>query len=130
MGRLLFTRTAYDFWVLFLPDSCGFTCKAAFSTLTNVGFDPERFPPMIRRCVDLREGLKEKVAAAGGKTDFPDGPAAFQPAGSLDEMVAQGRHEAVWDGRDDSGRQVASGTYFYRLEAGAHSETKRMVLVK
>jgi len=67
-----------------------FTCKATFSTLTNVDFDPERFPPMIRRCIELREDLKGKVAAAGGKTDFPDGAATFQPGSSLDEMVAQG----------------------------------------
>jgi hypothetical protein len=46
------------------------------------------------------------------------------------EATPQGRHEAVWNGRDDSGRQVASGAYFYRLEAGDYSETKRMVLIK
>jgi hypothetical protein len=46
------------------------------------------------------------------------------------EPHTPGRHEVVWNGRDDSGRQVASGTYFYRLEAGAYSETKRMVLIK
>ncbi|MFH2053292.1 MAG: FlgD immunoglobulin-like domain containing protein [bacterium] len=46
------------------------------------------------------------------------------------EVFDPGRHEAIWNGRDDSGRQCASGTYFYRLEAGQYSETKRMVLVK
>jgi hypothetical protein len=46
------------------------------------------------------------------------------------DMVEAGHKEIVWRGRDGSGRQVASGTYFYRLEAGQYSETKRMVLVK
>jgi hydroxylamine reductase len=29
-----------------------FTAEAAFSTLTNVNFDPARFQPMINRCVN------------------------------------------------------------------------------
>ena len=67
-----------------------FTCEAAFSTLTNVDFDPERFVPLIRRCVALRENLKEKVKAAGGNIDFPDGPATFSPEASLEGLVKQG----------------------------------------
>lgn len=70
-----------------------FTCKAAFSTLTNVNFDPARFQPLINQCVKLRENLKQKVKAAGGKVDFSEGPATFKPAGTLDELVKQG--EAV-----------------------------------
>ncbi|PKN29231.1 MAG: hydroxylamine reductase [Deltaproteobacteria bacterium HGW-Deltaproteobacteria-21] len=71
----------------------GFTAEAAFSTLTNVDFDQERFLPLINRCVELRESLKGKVKAAGGKTDFPDGPASFKPESTLQGMVSQG--EAV-----------------------------------
>ncbi len=67
-----------------------FTCEAAFSTLTNVDFDPERFVPLISRCVELRENLKEKVKAAGGNIDFPDGPATFSPEASLEGLVKQG----------------------------------------
>ena len=37
-----------------------FTCKAIFSTLTNVNFDPDRFVQLIQRCVALRDNLKRK----------------------------------------------------------------------
>jgi hypothetical protein len=46
------------------------------------------------------------------------------------EIHTPGRQEVVWNGRDDAGRQVASGTYFYQLEAGTFRETRRMTLVK
>jgi len=70
-----------------------FTCEAIFSTLTNVDFDRERFVSLINRCVALREQLKAKVQAAGGKVDFAQGPATFIPEGSLEGLVKQG--EAV-----------------------------------
>jgi len=67
-----------------------FTCEATFSTLTNVDFDPERLITLIKRTVELREDLKAKVKAAGGKWDFSDGPAALQPAALQEELVKQG----------------------------------------
>lgn len=67
-----------------------FTVKAAFSTLTNVDFDPLRFQDLINRTVALREDLNAGVEAAGGSTEFPEGPAHFEPAGDLDGMVKQG----------------------------------------
>mgnify|MGYP000974098669 CR=1 FL=1 len=41
-----------------------------------------------------------------------------------------GRHEAVWDGRDASGRAVSSGVYLYRLEAGGQAGMGKMTLVR
>ena len=67
-----------------------FTVKAAFSTLTNVDFDPDRFQDLINRSVALREKLKAKVAEAGGKTDLPSGPAQLTPAKDLEELITQG----------------------------------------
>jgi hypothetical protein len=40
-----------------------------------------------------------------------------------------GAYRASWDGLDESGAPAASGHYLYRLEAGGHHETKRLVLV-
>ncbi len=70
-----------------------FTCEAIFSTLTNVDFDPERFDPLIRKAVALRERLKETVKEKGGRADVRENAAAFQPAEDIQGLVRQG--EAV-----------------------------------
>jgi len=41
-----------------------------------------------------------------------------------------GTYEVEWDGTDESGSRVASGIYFYRLTAGDHSRTCKMMLMK
>jgi len=44
--------------------------------------------------------------------------------------TAQGPGQVVWQGTDESGRAVASGVYFYRLEDGGRAEMGKMVLVR
>jgi hypothetical protein len=48
----------------------------------------------------------------------------------VDAREGAGPHAVVFDGRDDAGRPMASGVYFYRLEAGAYAQTRKMVLLK
>jgi len=72
-----------------------FSNEAIFSTLTNVDFDPDRFVALISEAVQLREALKEKVGAGGGKADFSEEAANFTPAESMDAMVAQGEKVAI-----------------------------------
>jgi len=67
-----------------------FALEAVFATLTNVDFDPERFRALIERAVALRDGMKAKVAAAGGKTDFAEPAASFTPAAGVAGLAAQG----------------------------------------
>ena len=49
--------------------------------------------------------------------------------------VVVGRREAGiytirWDGRDDSGRALASGVYLCRLRAGGEAQTRKLLLVR
>jgi len=48
----------------------------------------------------------------------------------LSDQMAAGSHKVVWNGRDNRGQRVASGTYFYRLQTGDQVLARRMVLVK
>jgi len=48
----------------------------------------------------------------------------------VSEALTAGPHTAVWRGDDRQGRPVASGVYFYRLEADGRQLSKRMLLVK
>ncbi len=46
-----------------------------------------------------------------------------------DELTI-GQHSVVWDGKDESGKGVSSGIYFYKLRAGTYTSTKKMILLK
>ena len=48
----------------------------------------------------------------------------------LDADLPQGDHSLVWDGRDTNNRDVASGIYFIKLEAGGKTSIRKAMLVK
>ena len=61
--------------------------------------------------------------------------AVFDLRGRTVKVLADRPHEpgsytVTWDGRDSSGRPLASGVYFYRLTAPGYVATRKMVLLK
>lgn len=71
------------------------------------------------------------VGLAGGRVRVD----IFNSAGQrvrqlLDSSLPAGAHDILWDGRDDSGRGVASGTYLYRAIVDGTAATRRMTLLR
>jgi hypothetical protein len=48
----------------------------------------------------------------------------------VDKIQAAGHKTVTWDGTNEQGDRVASGVFFYRLEAGEFTATKKMVLLR
>jgi len=48
----------------------------------------------------------------------------------VDGPETAGNKTVIWDGRNDEGREVSSGIYFYCIQAGSFRETKKMSLLK
>jgi subtilisin-like proprotein convertase family protein len=68
---------------------------------------------------------------AGGRTRLT----IFDARGMLvrrlvDAHLDPGPHVRTWDGRDDAGRAVPSGTYLYRLERGDAVQARKMLLMR
>jgi flagellar hook assembly protein FlgD len=44
--------------------------------------------------------------------------------------LAAGNHIVNWNGKDNTGNQVSSGVYFYKLQTANSNITKKMLLMK
>jgi hypothetical protein len=47
-----------------------------------------------------------------------------------DDVMPEGAHEAVWDGRDKSGSQLMTGVYFVRFTTSDFQVTKKLVMIR
>ena len=59
----------------------------------------------------------------------------YDAAGRLVRTLSDGSRSAghyteIWDGRNARGELVASGVYFYRLEVGPFTQTRKMILAR
>jgi flagellar hook assembly protein FlgD len=43
---------------------------------------------------------------------------------------SKGVYNVIWNGDNNYGSKVSSGTYIYRIEAGSYNQIKKMILLK
>jgi len=48
----------------------------------------------------------------------------------ISEELPPGTHHVRWNGTNNDGRPVASGVYFYRMDAEDYQKTQKMILLK
>ncbi len=87
------------------------------------GVKPNPFNPRTTVAFDLRERGTVSLVVHNVR-----GERVRTLVGST--SMEAGRHEVVWNGTDDDGRQVASGTYFVSLRTPSGSDQRKLTLVK
>ena len=48
----------------------------------------------------------------------------------VNDQLSAGQHSVVWNGKDDNGKSVSSGIYFYKLKTGNFEKARKMMLIK
>jgi flagellar hook assembly protein FlgD len=48
----------------------------------------------------------------------------------VNEVKENGNYTVTWNGKDNSGKNVSSGVYFYKMETEKYVSTKKMILMK
>jgi hypothetical protein len=109
------------------------TVPFAFSLAQSA---PNPFRPG-RGDVTIRFSLDGDPSAPAGGPDLTERVevTVYDVRGALvqrlfSQPLGPGDYQITWSGRNGDGRTVASGVYFYKLSAGSHSITRKMVVLR
>jgi hypothetical protein len=96
-----------------------FTYFARFTLRQNT---PNPFNPVTRIAFTIAERCQVRLAVydASGR----------EVKALVNRPLAADHYEVMWDGTNNRGARVASGIYFYRLDAGKRAASRKMVLLR
>jgi len=110
------------------PDGPTATAQTRLGAATGIsefgllGHSPNPGGPITRIAFALPSG--------GGIATLTVYDASGRQVRLLGDRFAPGIQQVTWDGTNDRGHDVPAGVYFYRLEAGARSWTRKLVMVR
>lgn len=114
-----------------------FVVEALFSTVTNVNFDPRRLEMLLMKAAETRDKAKklyEKACADSNKTEIElSGPADWEPAKGLSDLISQGELVTIENSINDVGEDIAGlrELIFYGLKgAAAYADHARILGVE
>ncbi len=90
---------------------------------------PARFdvwPSILQRELEVRFALTQRGMVDLSVLDI-EGRCVKRILG---QELAAGAHSAVWDGRDDGSRRLATGVYFIRLERAGEVDVRRLTVIQ
>ncbi len=108
-------------------------CPVHVSVTGNLGAPPPAFVfglrPAVPNPVSSSTRIDYSLQRSGNAKLVIYGLNGERVRTLVNGVVGAGPNSAVWDGKDDHGRLVRAGAYFYRLEANGRTATQRLVMV-
>jgi acetyl esterase/lipase len=126
-GIGMFTETYYKMMTDFLKAASGTTAvEAGASKPTSKFTISSNYPNPFNPSTTIEYSLKKD-----SKIEIQILDSLGRPARSLFKgRSASGTHTITWDGRDDNGKTMPSGAYYYQIVSEAGSSARKMLLLK
>ena len=107
-----------------------FYLRVATDPVTGSRIAATNFPNPFNPETEIRINLSPELAGRAEHASVRVYSVTGAMVRRLHEGIGVGDMVLRWDGRDDRGDRVASGTYYARIDVGDAHETLRLVLIK
>ena len=97
-------------------------CGSTPACVLDLGASPNPFNPLTRVFFTVADSRRVELAVYDLR--------GRRVRELTRDVWPAGRHEVPWNGRDDRGRELASGIYLVRLQAGSESAVAKVTLVR
>ncbi len=119
------TEDGGDTWVVFSTPTPGGPNDPSGSVPERIRL-AQSFPNPAKQIVTIPFGLSRRAHV---RLDIYD-VAGRRVRRLVDRALEEGNHNAPWNGRDERGRRMAAGVYFYRLNAEGRVLTSKMLITR